>query len=517
MAFGDQPERAPDKPAAILATTGDVLTFGDLDRRSRRLARLLQDRGLLPGDHFAVLLPNTLRYFEAMWAGRRAGLYYTPVNWHLTVDEAAYIVDDSGSRALIASAAVGDLAVSVAARAPALENRLAAEGDIDGFEDLDAAIAGVDDRPPSEESAGSAMYYSSGTTGRPKGILRPRSGLPFGAGTPLEPVMTSWCGFGPDTVYLCPAPLYHAAPLGWSLGTQQLGGTVLVMERFDALEALALIERYHVTHAQFVPTMFVRMLKLTPGERLRFDLSSLRSVIHAAAPCPVDVKQQMIDWWGPILQEYYAGSEGNGFCAIDSEDWLAHRGSVGRPFTGTVHVLDDAGHEQPEGAVGTVWFEGTARFEYHNDPSKTAEAFNDRGWSTLGDMGYLDREGYLYLTDRKSHMIISGGVNIYPQEVENLLALHPKVADVAVIGVPHAEMGQEVKAVVQPAVMPADEAAADALELELIAYCRERLAHFKCPRSVDFDPELPRLPSGKLFKRRLRDRYEAVGDAAPAD
>jgi long-chain acyl-CoA synthetase len=262
-----------------------------------------------------------------------------------------------------------------------------------------------------------------------------------------------------------------------------------------------------VSHAQFVPTMFIRLLKLPPEDRARFDLGSLRMVVHAAAPCPVEVKEQMIDWWGPIIYEYYAGSEGNGICTIDPLDWLAHRGSVGRPLAGALHILDDDGVEQPVGDVGTIWFEGTPAFEYHNDPGKTAEAFNDRGWSTLGDMGYVDDKGYLYLTDRKSHMIISGGVNIYPQEVENLLALHPNVADVAVIGVPHPEMGQEVKAVVQPADWAQ---AGPELEQELIVYCRERLAHYKCPRSVDFDPELPRLPSGKLFKRRLRDRYEAV-------
>jgi acyl-CoA synthetase (AMP-forming)/AMP-acid ligase II len=276
------------------------------------------------------------------------------------------------------------------------------------------------------------------------------------------------------------------------------------MERFDAVEALALIERYHVTHAQFVPTMFVRMLKLAREERERFDLSSLRAVIHAAAPCPVEVKRQMIDWWGLIIHEYYAGSEGNGFCAIESSDWLVHPGSVGRPVAGAVHVVGPDGHELPAGEVGVVYFEGGARFEYHNDPAKTADAYDGRGWSTLGDIGYLDTDGYLYLTDRQSHMIISGGVNIYPQEAEDVLLLHPAVADAAVIGVPHPEMGEEVKAVVQ-LVDPS--AAGPELERELIDHCRTELAAFKCPRSVDFDAELPRLPTGKLAKRLLRDRY----------
>jgi long-chain acyl-CoA synthetase len=507
VAFGEQPGRAPDKPAAILGTTGAALTYGELDARSRRLAVVLRQRGLRRGDHVAILLPNTLRYFDVAWAARRCGLYYTPVNWHLTADEAGYIVHDSGSRVLVASAAVAELASAAAAHAPSLESRFAVDGAIDGFEDFDAVAAETAGGRLDDEVEGMFMFYSSGTTGRPKGIVRPLVGEPFGAGTTIEPVMAAGYAFDADTMYLCPAPLYHAAPLAWSLGTQHFGGTVVLMERFDPVETLALIERYRVSHAQFVPTMFIRLLKLPPEDRARFDLGSLRMVVHAAAPCPVEVKEQMIDWWGPIIYEYYAGSEGNGICTIDPLDWLAHRGSVGRPLAGALHILDDDGVEQPVGDVGTIWFEGTPAFEYHNDPGKTAEAFNDRGWSTLGDMGYVDDKGYLYLTDRKSHMIISGGVNIYPQEVENLLALHPNVADVAVIGVPHPEMGQEVKAVVQPADWAQ---AGPELEQELIVYCRERLAHYKCPRSVDFDPELPRLPSGKLFKRRLRDRYEAV-------
>jgi acyl-CoA synthetase (AMP-forming)/AMP-acid ligase II len=505
VAFGNQPAAAPTKPAAILASTGETLAYADLDARSRLLAAVLRARAMAPGDHLAVLLPNTLRYFEVCWAARRCGLYYTPVNWHLTPDEAGYIVADSGSRVLVSSPAVGELATAVAALAPQAENRFAVGGSLCGFEDLDAAVAAAPDSGTAAETEGAAMFYSSGTTGRPKGIVRPLSGVPFGTGSAFEPVMRQMYGFSADTVYLCPAPLYHAAPLGWSMGTQHIGGTVVLMEHFDALETLALIERYRVTHVQFVPTMFIRLLRLPDEDRNRFDLSSLQTVVHAAAPCPVEVKRQMIDWWGPIIKEYYAGSEGNGFCAIDSLDWLNHPGSVGRPLAGTIHILDDDGNHQPIEEPGTVWFEGTPKFEYHNDPAKTAEAFNERGWSTLGDMGYLDGEGYLYLTDRKSHMIISGGVNIYPQEVENVLVLHPKVADAAVIGVPDSDMGQAVKAVVQPLDM---REAGPALEQELIVYCRERLAHFKCPRSVDFDPELPRLPSGKLFKRRLRDRYE---------
>jgi acyl-CoA synthetase (AMP-forming)/AMP-acid ligase II len=391
----------------------------------------------------------------------------------------------------------------VAARTT-LEVRLMVDGTAAGFESYDGATAGMEARPLEHETEGACMFYSSGTTGRPKGIERPLSGRPYGSSQPLDALISAGYGFGLDTVYLCPAPLYHAAPLGWSMATQRLGGTVILMERFDPLETLALIERHRVTHAQFVPTMFVRMLKLPADERRRFDLSSLRAVIHAAAPCPVDVKRQMIEWWGPLIYEYYAGSEGNGFCAIDSADWLAHPGSVGRPVGVEIHIVGEDGREVPTGAVGVVYFGGGEPFAYHNDAVKTAEAYTPEGWSTLGDVGYVDDEGYLYLTDRKSHMIISGGVNIYPQEVEDVLVLHPEVADVAVIGVPHAEMGEEVKAVVQLVDMSM---AGPELERELIAYCESRVARFKFPRSVDFDPELPRLPTGKLAKRLLRDRY----------
>jgi long-chain acyl-CoA synthetase len=317
-------------------------------------------------------------------------------------------------------------------------------------------------------------------------------------------VLRTVFGFGPDTVYLCPAPLYHAAPLGWSMVTQRIGGTVVLMERFDALEMLRLIERYKVTHLQVVPTMFIRLLKLPEEQRRAFDLSSLRQVAHAGAPCPVEVKERMLDWWGPIIREYYAGSEGTGYCTIGPDEWLAHRGSVGRNIMGPIHILGDDGATLPPGEVGTVWFEGPVRFEYHNDPAKTAEAFNDRGWSTLGDMGSVDDEGYLYLSDRRTNLILSGGTNIYPQEVENLLALHPDVKDVAVIGVPDEELGQRVLAVVTPADM---RLAGPGLGRELIDYCRERLAHYKCPRQVVFDEDIPRLPTGKLAKRLLRDRY----------
>jgi len=496
----------PDRgaaPAVIMADSGVTVSYAELDERSKRVAQLFRAGGLRPGDHIAVLLENHPRYFEVFWGAQRAGLYTTPINWHLKAEEAGYILEDCGATALVTSAALSGVAKDLEPHLGAVSIRLMVDGVIDGYQSYEEAIAAFPAEALVDEVEGTFMFYSSGTTGRPKGIKAPLSGVPFGSGGgALIMLIQQMYGFSAETVYLCPAPLYHAAPLGWSTAAQRLGAAVVVMEKFDAAGALELIEQHRVTHAQFVPTHFIRMLKLPDAERAAHDTSSLQMVVHAAAPCPVEVKQKMIEWWGPIIHEYYAGSEGNGFCAISTEQWLAHPGSVGTPILGTLHILDEDGAPVETGGVGQVWFESAMRFEYHNDPAKTAEAFNDRGWSSLGDIGYLDDDGFLYLTDRASHMIISGGVNIYPQEVENILALHPAVVDVAVIGVPNAEMGEEVKAV----VIPADDASPELAD-ELLAYCRTRLAHYKCPVSVDFVDELPRLPTGKLLKRELRSRY----------
>jgi acyl-CoA synthetase (AMP-forming)/AMP-acid ligase II len=388
---------------------------------------------------------------------------------------------------------------------------------IQGYQSYEEAVAAQPAEQIPEELEGNDMLYSSGTTGRPKGVIyssgttgRPKgvkvalTGKPAGTPPALQLLVQGLYKAGENAVYLSPAPLYHAAPLRFNLAIQRLGGTCVVMDQFDAVEALRLIEKYRATHSQWVPTMFVRMLKLPADERRRYDVSSLQVAIHAAAPCPIPVKEQMIEWWGPVLHEYYAGTEGNGFCAIDSEQWLTHKGSVGRALQGKVHILDDEGNELPTGEIGTIYFGEGAEFEYHNDPEKTAASRSKEGHTTLGDVGYVDEEGFLYLTDRKSFMIISGGVNIYPQEIENLLITHPKVADVAVIGVPNEEFGEEVKAVVQPMDMSE---AAPALAQELLDFCRANLSHVKCPRSVDFDAELPRYPTGKLLKRLLRERY----------
>jgi long-chain acyl-CoA synthetase len=500
----------PDSLAVLMGESGTQLTYREMNDASIRLARLLHERGLRPGGHLAVLLPNHHRYFEVVWAGLRSGLYVTPINWHLGPDEAGYILQDSGAEALVTSADFAELIGKLSPYLDAVGTRLVVDGDLDGFESYDEAVAKYPVTPRDGETEGAYMFYSSGTTGRPKGIKPALTGDAFGSNVLQVGLLSATYGFGADSRYLCPAPLYHAAPIGWSIATQRLGGTVVVMEHFDAERALQLIEQHQITNAQFVPTHFVRMLKLPEEVRTRYDHASLKSVVHAAAPCPVDVKQQMMAWWGPIVYEYYAGSEGNGLCAVSPEEWLARPGTVGKPFIGAVHIVDEGGTELGPNQPGLIWFESGATFEYHNDPEKTASAFDAHGWSTLGDVGYVDDEGYLFLTDRISHMIISGGVNIYPQEIENLLVLHPAVSDVAVIGVHHPEMGEEVKAVVQ-AADPAN--AGPELAAELITYCRDRLAHFKCPRTVDFVDEMPRLPTGKLLKRVLRDRY-AAADAA---
>jgi len=493
----------PSTPAAVVVESEESITFGELEARSRRLAQLLRDRGLDPGDHLAILLDNHLRYFEVAWAAQRSGLYYTPINWHLGPEEAGYILTDCGATALVTSSRLADLMGSLGDRLDGVTVRLSVDGGVEGFEAYEDAIAAYPAEPLDDETEGMAMFYSSGTTGRPKGILPPLSGQPFGTGGMVD-LLAATYGIGAGTRYLVPAPMYHAAPLGWSMGAIRAGSTVVLLQRFDPERALRAIEEHRVTHAQFVPTHFVRMLKLDEAVRTGYDLSSLQVAIHAAAPCPVEVKRQMLEWWGPIIHEYYSGSEGAGFCAVGPEEWLEHPGTVGKSLMGTPHIVGEDGEEVPVGEVGQIWFEGANRFEYHGDPDKTASVFNPQGWATLGDVGHLDEEGYLYLTDRVSHMIISGGVNIYPQETENVLVLHPGVADVAVIGVPDADMGESVLAVVQPADPGADQ---EALAAELDAFCRERLAHFKCPRSYRFTDELPRLPTGKLLKRKVREEF----------
>jgi long-chain acyl-CoA synthetase len=496
----------PEKPAAIHAGTGEVLTYRELDERSNRFAHYLYAIGLRRGDHIALFMENRLGFFEICWAAFRSGLYITTVNRYLTMDEAAYVIADCGARVLVASAERADVAQGLPAKLPQCEAFLMTGGAIPGWRSYEDAIAPYPADALAEEWIGDAMLYSSGTTGRPKGIRRELPLLKVEEGYRFRDALKLY-GFTSDSVYLSPAPLYHAAPLAYSLGTQFTGGTVVMMDKFDPVASLAAIERHRVTHSQWVPTMFVRLLKLPEADRYRHDLSSHRVAIHAAAPCPVDVKRGIIEWWGPILHEYYAGTEANGSTRIDSHDWLAHPGSVGRAGTGILHICDDAGRELPPGEAGLIYFQrDEVVFAYHNDPAKTRAAQHPEHptWTTLGDIGYVDRDGYLYLTDRKAFMIISGGVNIYPQQIEDALILHPKVGDVAVFGIPNEDMGEEVKAVVEPApgVAPTAE-----LAEELLAYARGRLAVYMVPRTLDFTAELPRLPTGKLYKRGLRDAY----------
>lgn len=501
---GAHAQTTPDKPAYIMAGGGEVVTYRQLDERSNRVAQLFRSLGLRHGDQIALCLENHPRFFEIVWAAQRAGLYYTAISSRLTPGEIEYIVRDCNAKVFVTSAYKRDVATALVDPLRDVATRLMLDGTVPGFAAYEAAVDAQPATPVPDESEGQDMLYSSGTTGRPKGVKLSLTGNPIGTPNALFHLVKALYAADADTVYLSPAPLYHAAPLRFCMTVQRCGGTTIIMEKFEPSEALRLIERYRVTHSQWVPTMFVRLLKLPEAEKRRYDLSSLRVAIHAAAPCPIPVKEQMIQWWGPVLFEYYAGTEGNGFTAIDSTEWLAHKGSVGRPLLGEVRIVDENGAELPPGEIGTVYFANGPRFEYHNDPQKTAGSRNEQGWSTLGDIGYVDAGGFLYLTDRKANMIISGGVNIYPQEAENVLVTHPKVADVAVFGVPNPELGEEVKAVVQPVDM-AD--AGPELEAELIAFCQAQLARYKCPRSVDFEAELPRHPTGKLYKRLLKDRY----------
>jgi long-chain acyl-CoA synthetase len=496
----------PDKPAYLMAGSGRTIGYRELEEASNRLAHFFRRVGVAAGDRIALMLENHPRYFEICWAAQRAGIVYTAISSRLTPGEAAYIVGDCGARVFIGSMALAAQAAELRGQTPQVQTRLMLDGAIEGYRSYEDAVADCPFTPIADESAGGDMLYSSGTTGRPKGVFVPPESTDIAHVNALLKVCMGPFAMNGDTVYLSPGPLYHAAPLRFAMAVMRLGGTVVVMEHFDAAEFLALVEKHRVTHTQVVPTMFVRMLKLPEDERRAHDLSSLRIAIHAAAPCPVPVKQQMIDWWGPIVWEYYAGTEGMGMTLVSSPEWLEHKGTVGRAVVGVAHICDDDGEELPVGETGGVYFSDGKVFEYHNDPQKTAAGRNAKGWTTLGDIGTMDAEGYLYLTDRKAHMIISGGVNIYPQEAENLLVTHPKVLDVAVFGVPNEEFGEEVKAVVQPRDMTE---AGRLLEQELIAFCREHLSSIKCPRSIDFEAELPRHPTGKLYKRLLRERYWA--------
>ena len=487
--------QAPSKAACHFPDAGATLTYGALDERATRAAHWLIGLGLQAGDCFAMLLDNCAAVFELAIAAERAGLYYVPVSAALRPAEAAYILRDCGAK----------LVVTTAARLGGLPGMPVAtvDGAPPGAIGYEAALAAQPTGPLPPRPVGRDVLYSSGTTGQPKGVFRPLAPAEQRlAPQPETGVMAALRGHR-DMVYLSTGPLYHAAPHRFTLQALRHGGTCIIPRRFDAEAALAAIERHRVTHSQWVPTMFVRLLALPAATRARYDLGSMRRVIHAAAPCPIAVKERMIEWWGPIIFEYYAGSESIGATAIESDDWLAHKGSVGRSIAGTIHIADEAGRELPPGEVGAIWFSGLPSFEYLNAPEKTRAAVNAKGWATYGDIGHVDAEGYLYLSDRRADLIISGGVNVYPLEVENVLLQHPAVADAAVVGAPDAEYGERVQGVVQL------RDGAQAAPGELVAFCKERLSGPKCPRGIDIVEALPRSDIGKLLRRVLKERYRA--------
>jgi long-chain acyl-CoA synthetase len=496
--------RTPDKPAYIMGESGKVVTYRQLDDRSNQAAQYLRSLGLRSGDTIGLFLDNSPRFLEICWGAHRAGLTYTAIAFRATAEEAAYILNDSGARMCLVSASKGPLAGELRRLSPKVDRWASVDGPIDGMAAWEGGTASMPARRIVDEKAGGDMLYSSGTTGRPKGIKT----APVGDDIATPPVLLASTriiyGFDEHSVYLSTAPLYHAGPLRVAMVIQRLGGTCIFMEHFDAETALQLIVRYKVTHSQWVPTMFVRILKLPPEVKAKYDVSSLKVAIHGAAPCAIPVKEQMIAWWGEVLFEYYTGTECNGYTSCTSAEWLERKGTVGRATLGEVRILDESGVMLLPGETGAIYFAGGPSFEYHNNPEKTAQSRSPEGWTTLGDIGFLDEEGYLYLTDRKAHTIISGGVNLYPQETENVLITHPKVADVAVIGVPNDDFGEEMKAVVQ---LSDPAAAGPELADELIAFCRARLSPLKCPRSIDFDANLPREPTGKLYKRLIKDRY----------
>ncbi len=512
MYAGNHWQEHPDRAAFIMAASGETVSYAQLEQRSNRLAHLLRAQGLERLDHYAVFMENNARYLESNAAGERAGLYYTCVNSYLTAEELAYIVDNSESQVLITSIAKLPVAQAALAHCPRVKLCLVADGG-DAvralgdrrFADYADAVAPYPATPIADESLGAAMLYSSGTTGRPKGILRPLPDNPPSQPLALFHFLNQLWHCREGMMYLSPAPLYHSAPQANVALTIRNAGTAVIMEQFDPEHYLALVGKHRITHTQLVPTMFSRMLKLPDEVRRRCDLSTLEIAVHAAAPCPVQVKQKMIEWWGPIIHEYYGATEGMGFTACDTAQWLAHKGTVGKVLLGDLHVLDATGQPAAKGQPGELWFKTGSPFEYFKDPERTALTRSADGtMTTVGDVGYVDDDGFLYLTDRSTFMIISAGVNIYPQECENLLITHPQVADAAVFGVPDEDLGEEVKAVVEP--MPGV-VADEAFGQQLIAFCHEHLASIKCPQSVDFIDRMPRLPTGKLYKKPLRDKY----------
>ena len=495
---------APHRAAFIMDETSETLTYGELVTRADRAAQLFASLGVAAGETIAILVENQIRFCELIWAAKNSGLRYVAVGTSLNASDAAYIIRDCEARLLVTSDALRETAIAAAAELPAMP-LLMVDGTAPGFLSYEAELAKQPAEPLAGRSRGNSMLYSSGTTGRPKGVRTEMADVPPEVPTARGPMMRGVWGFDENSVFLNPGPFYHAAPLRIMMIVQRYGGTVIGFRKFDAARILSAIERHRATHAFFVPTMFHRMLELDEAVRAGTDTSSMRHAVHGGAPCAVHIKQAMIDWWGPVIDEMYGGTEAIGHCFCTSAEWLAHPGSVGRAASNAQFKISDAeGRTLPPGEVGRVMMRNGLRVTYWGAAATKPIEYDPEGFASMGDMGYLDEDGYLYLTDRESHMIIAGGVNIYPQEAEAVLLRHPAVRDVAVVGVPHEAMGEEVKAVVQPMEPPADP---DALAEELLSYCREHLSRFKCPRSVDFVNELPRSDAGKLLKRIVKQWY----------
>lgn len=501
-------ELHPDKPALILADTGAAISYRELIDNADRAAQLFAALGLVEGDTIAIFLENHIRYAELCWAAKNSGITYACISSQASAEDAAYIVDNCDARLLISSAALAPVALAVAQHRSTPLHCLMVDGANAPFASYEEQLATMPAQPLRGRRRGPSMLYSSGTTGRPKGVRTPLADEPPEVPPRRLAMLRQRYGMDTDTLLVCPGPFYHAAPGRFMMSVQRCGGTMIGFAKFDAEAVLAAIAQYRATHGLFVPTMFIRLLKLDAPIRAAYRHDTLRCVLHLAAPCPAPVKEQMIGWWGPVIEEMYGGTEAVGHTLISSTEWLAHKGSVGKPAAGcSIRIVDEEGSEVAPLTPGLIQMRNGHRFEYYKDAEKTRGAISDDGWGTLGDIGYLDAEGYLYLTDRQSHMIISGGVNIYPQEAENLLYSHPAIADVAVIGVPNAEFGEAVKAVVQPKHYPVQNP--ETLAADIIAYCRARLSPIKCPRTVDFVEELPRNEAGKLVKRLVKDRYWA--------
>lgn len=498
-------ESAPNRIATLMSDTGESMTYGELARRASVIAGLLRARGFKKGDHIALMLSNSLDFHPICWGAWLAGLYFTPISTHLKAQEVAYIISDSGSRCVFVDPSYLSVMKEAREMSPQVTNWVISGEGQDGFECLLEAEQSADSfESNSQTEVGSDMLYSSGTTGRPKGIL-PALGKLRDDVDPLSGLLAKLYGFSDETVYLSPAPLYHGSPLKFTMAIHRMGGTNVIIRKFDAEHALASIEKYRVTHSQWVPTMMHRMYRLPDDAKSRYDLSSHQVAVHAAAPCPPELKHEIIRWWGPVVHEFYAGSEACGFTAINTEEWLSHPGSVGRAVLGVAHITDESGNELPLGQVGHIYFSDGPQIKYHNDPAKTKSSYLPNGWFTMGDMGYLDDEGFLYLSDRKDFMIISGGVNIYPKEIEDVLSMHPAVRDVAVFGIPHPEFGEEVRGVIEPVEW--DPTSQSELAEAMIEYCRDKLSAIKAPRVIEFMAELPRMENGKLYKKQLRAQY----------